>query len=897
MPKWSILFLFSLSAILAAQGSSSDPAISRAADLLRNGKPGEAEQLLQPLTKAEPGNAAAWNLLGAALDEQRKYPAAESAFLRATRLAPRAAQVWNNLGNHYLAAGDPAKAAGAYRTVITLEGAHPNANLQLARLAVDRKDGAEALRRLDAIKAATEGDPAVQLVRARALALAGRAPEALRLLDAAEQTADSAAAWYSLGVASAEAGDYQRAERLFSRALQAEPANVDILYNLGLAALRAGHPQRSQEVIEAALAIRPQDPEFLFQLGRALAAQKKFDEAIPILARARKLAPGNPGILRFLAETSAQAGFFGDAAALFTEYLTLAPADDAARRQRGTAYASAGNRPDALKDLEWYVKRHPGDAEGYFALGFALTASDTQRALTYLNKGIAMRPDYPEARIVRGALYLRLGRTPEAAADLEMVVRERPGDPEPSDLLGQAYLALDRPQDAVAVLRPAYEVAPENRNILMHLGRALRDCGQEEEGNALLQKLAKLGPNRNFDRSAPGTLNYFTLTPEEQRRRTETNLRSLLKSRGSDVELQAQLASVLLDEGKMDDALAMYRAILAGDAPAGVLLQSGRDLIQVGRYDLAIAFLRKSTELEPTPGARLDLAIATAEAEGPEAALRELHATPVPDRKGDYYLLEAQLYDRLGRLQDAIRSLNACLALAPTRADLYRDATMFLFKNRMDPEALNLLEVATRNVPDDQELQLLRAVALGLSRRFDEAMQVLGQVIRRWPEWSRPYLVRGIFEENRSRSADALKDIQTAMALGDRSPEAYLYLAMALNHVRPDEPAHALDAARKAVELSPDDPWAKIMAGRLCIAENDPSAAVTYLQDALRVQPNLAQAHFWLGSAWRAMGRMEEAEAEMAEVARIRDNNPREEENEGGGVREKLFSPSPVGRR
>ena len=63
MPKWSILFLFSLSAILAAQGSSSDPAISRAADLLRNGKPGEAEQLLQPLTKAEPGNAAAWNLL------------------------------------------------------------------------------------------------------------------------------------------------------------------------------------------------------------------------------------------------------------------------------------------------------------------------------------------------------------------------------------------------------------------------------------------------------------------------------------------------------------------------------------------------------------------------------------------------------------------------------------------------------------------------------------------------------------------------------------------------------------------------------------------------------------------------------------------------------------------
>lgn len=892
-----ILFLFSLRALLAAQGPTRDEAIPRAVDFLRNSKPEEAERLLQPLTRAEPGNAMAWNLLGAALDQQKKYAPAEDAFLRATRLAPRAAQVWNNLGNHYAARGDAAKAAGAFRTVLTLDPAHPNANLQLARLAVDRKDGAEALRRLDVMKAVAEGDPAVQLLRARSLALTGRTAEALRVLEQAEKTADSAAACYSLGVAFAESGDYSRAEQLFSRALQAEPANVDILSNLGLAALRAGHPQRSQEVIQAALAIRPDDPELLFQLGRALAAQKKFDDAIPILVKARKLAPDKPGILRFLAETSAQAGFFGDAAMLFTEYLKGAPNDDVARRQRGTAYASAGNRPDALKDLEWYVNRHPGDSEGYFALGFALTASDTQRALTCLNKGIAMRPDYLEARIVRGALYLRLGRTQDAATDLEIVVHARPGDAESSDLLGQGYLALERPEDAVAVLRPAYEKAPENTKILMHLGRALRNSGKEEEGNALLEKLARIGPNRSLERSMPGTLNYFTLTPAEQRKRTEANLRSVLKSRGSDFDIQSKLASVLLDEGKMDEALAMYRAILAGGAPDDVLLQSGRDLMQAGRYELAVEFLRKNIELDPTPGARLDLAIATAGTTGPEAALRELRQTPVTERKGDYYLLEAQLYDRLGRLPEAIRSLNACLALAPQRADLYRDATMFLFKNRMDPEALNLLTVATRNVPDDQELLLLKAVALGLSRRFDEALQVLGQVIKRWPEWSRPYLVRGIFEENHSRSVEALKDIQIAMALGDRSPEAYLYLAMALNHAKPEEPARALDAARKAIELSPEDPWAKIMAGRLCIANNDPAAAVSYLQGALKSQPHLAQAHFWLGSAWRAMGKMEEAEAEMAEVARIRDNNPREEENEGGGVRDKLFAPPAVGRR
>ena len=42
-----------------------------------------------------------------------------------------------------------------------------------------------------------------------------------------------------------------------------------------------------------------------------------------------------------------------------------------------------------------------------------------------------------------------------------------------------------------------------------------------------------------------------------------------------------------------------------------------------------------------------------------------------------------------------------------------------------------------------------------------------------------------IIEESNSKSEEALKDIETAMKLGDRSAEAYLYLAMALNHARP----------------------------------------------------------------------------------------------------------------
>jgi len=873
--------------------SASTASLARAAEFLRHGQPQEAEKLLSPLIKAEPGSAAAWNLLGAALDEQDKHEQAQAAFDQAARLAPRSASVWNNLGNHYVACGNPAKALDSFRKVLALDPAHPNANLQLARIAVDRKDGAEALRRLDALPDAASMGAGVALLRARALSMNGRRTESLLILDRLERGADSPAASYSIGLALAEQGEFARAETLLARAVESDPANSDFLYSLGLAALRANHPKRAQQVAEAALRIRPADPEILFLIGRSIAAQKSFDDAIVALVQARKLAPDRADILRFLAETSAQAGFVGDAALLFDEYLKLKPGDEFARFQRGMAYAASGKKQEAAKDLEWYASRHAADPVGHFGLGFSVTTIDPQRAFDQLNKAIELRPDYVEAHAIRGALYQRQGHPAEAISDLEYVARENPDDVEALDLLGQAYLSLDRPADAARVLERAYARSPDNSKILMHLGSALRNSGREEEGDRLLKKLADVGPDHVGERLAPGKISFLFLSPEEQRARYESNLRSLLKSRGTDYALQAKLARLLLGNGRAEEALSSYRQILAGEADSDVLLGCARELMKFHNYELALQFQRKVIATNPSPAARLDLAVTTAETSGPGAALQELHNTPADGRNSDYYLLEAQLQDKLGQVREAIKSLNLSIAQAPDRADLYLSATMFLFKNRMEQDALGMLELATKRLPDDMDLQLLKAVVLGLSKRVDEALAILGQISKRWPEWSRPYLVRGIIEESHSKSEEALKSIETAMTLGDRSAEAFLYLAMALNHARPAESAKAQDAVRRAMELSPEDPWAKILAGRLSIDAGDFESAERYLKQAIKLQDDLAQAHFWLGSAYRAVGRMPEAEAEMARVEKIRELNPRAEENEGGGVREKLFA---VGR-
>ena len=87
------------------------------------------------------------------LDSQRKYSEAEELYRRALQIAPRSTPILNNLGNHYLATGNPKKAEESFRRVVAVAPHHVNANLQLADMSVERKDGAKALACLSRLAA------------------------------------------------------------------------------------------------------------------------------------------------------------------------------------------------------------------------------------------------------------------------------------------------------------------------------------------------------------------------------------------------------------------------------------------------------------------------------------------------------------------------------------------------------------------------------------------------------------------------------------------------------------------------------------------------------------------------------------------------------------------------
>ena len=865
---------FAAVVLLALRGLAQDPA-----QLIEQGRPADAERALAAALRGHPDDVRNLVLMGITLDQQKRYADAEPYYKRALALAPREPAVLNNAGNHWLAMGQTAAAREAFAEVVAAEPRHANANLQLARIAVEERHGPDALRCLDRLPAGMRADPGVALLRARALDGAGRRQEAAEVL--AKLGSDSSAGAplnFSIGMLWAEWKRYEDAEQAFTRALAAEPANPDILYNLGLAAIGARHYDRAREVLGAVLRQNPEDVDSLYAIARSYAEAGNNEMALLPLIDARRIAPQRADVLEFIGYVSSALGYYGDAAAAFSECLKVRPDNDNVRRERGLALAQANRLNEGLADLKWYVGKHPKDPVGLFELALAESVRDQDQALETLNRALALKPDYLRAVYSRGALYLRLDRTADAIQDLKRVLEREPDNARALDQLGKAYLQMDTPEYnelAVRTLARAAELAPNDGKVLVHYGQALRDVGRMDEARAVLAKFRNI-PEEVRRIPFGGMLDFLSLPRDQQRERYFQGLRKSAAINPDRPDLQIRLGNELLARRRFDEAIGAYRRAAAGGDPDR-LAQIARTLLAAGRYAAAREFLEQLVAARPDAQARLDLAIATSYAVSPRAALEELEKMPAPDRDGDYFLLRAQILDRLGRFEDAVAALNQAFRAAPTRADLYFEASQFLLKHQRYAETIDLLEKANRVAPDAPELRLAHAIALELSRRSEAALKELAAIQERWPEWDKTYLTHGIILNVHRRPAQAREALETAIALGANTAEAYYFLALSIGESTPDDRAGARQALARALALNREDPYIRALAGKLAYADGDYKSALEHLQEAVRIFPNFFQAHYNMANVYRAMGDEERALVQMKEVRRLRQGRTPEE--------------------
>lgn len=775
---------------LAAFASAQSEATANAVEALQRGDLSSAEQTLRSELRAHPDNPDALGVLAVVLDQKKEYAEADEVYRRAVALTPGSAALLNNFGNHLLATGKLDAARGVFLKVIAPTPAHANATLQLARLAVQQKSPAEALRYLDHLQAGARQRQEIEITRMQALFELHRDREADSILDHLSRTArGDVAVNYSLAVALASIGQYQKAEEHFSRALESAPDNFDVLYNLGLAASHAGHNERAREILQSALTRQPHNADVLYDLAAVNAKLGQQETAVQLLAEAARLAPDRSDVRQLLARTTADLGYFGDAVAAWDRYLKLVPADDVARRERAFVFSAIGeNMNSALADLKDFASRHPNDAVGHYELGIAEASEAPENALLELNRALALKPDLTAARIARGLLHLKQGDFEAALPDFKTAAAQEPNNAAVFDRLGQTYLGLGRPADAVPILRRAAELAPRDSKTLIHLGRALANSDQEEEAKKVLARFRELGPDRSALPHPAGLVDFLSLSSRDRFEMYRAGVERTVQKNPSNAEAQVRYLKLLLEDGKTDEALAVATRIVELNPSTPLLAEAGNALLSAGQYRLAKDLLEKAVPGDSSSALMLSLAIATSHAISPQAGLEQLDHIAAAQRTGDYYLARAQMLQACRQPDAAASALNQGLRANPTRVDLYRYAAAFLIANRRAADALSLLDRGASALPGNPEILLMRTVALEAAGKTQEAAQALKSLDHRWPDWYNVWLARAIFAGLEGREMEARQLLQTAEALGASNAEERFANAVA-SQERPSDPA------------------------------------------------------------------------------------------------------------
>jgi tetratricopeptide (TPR) repeat protein len=339
-------------------------------------------------------------------------------------------------------------------------------------------------------------------------------------------------------------------------------------------------------------------------------------------------------------------------------------------------------------------------------------------------------------------------------------------------------------------------------------------------------------------------------------------------SQNAAVQKLAQQAAAARDNGRVDDALALYRR--------GVALQPdwaegwwNLGTLQYDRNAFAPARDAFSRLLKLEPGA------------APGWALRGL--------------CEFELKDFRPSLDDMQRALKLGLDQAPPLSKVTRyHAASLLTKAAQFQNALKLYSQLAALGADDRDTILGTGLA-GLRRPLFSSEVPAAQEAFVYQAG------HAIHAGALRHEADARKEFEALIAVNPRAPELHSLLGQLLLKSDPDaaldqwkqelviSPNHTpaklqiafeylkrgeatagLPYARESVELEPESFVAHNALGRLLVASGDLAGGIAELEKAKKFGPDSPDTHFELASAYAKAGRSQDAARERAEFMRLK---------------------------
>jgi len=423
------------------------------------------------------------------------YDKAKVSYLNVVRLDPQNALAFERIGTMWLEDGSPLRAAAFLVKANELAPKNDQNRIRLTRcyLAIGRFADASK-QALKVLEQTPDNEDAII-----ALTEAARSKEDIQ---AAEQHLEKYPKKddVSFHLASANlflsSGDLAAAEKALRPALTVNPNSSAAHMALGdLYLLKKDQKQAGEEFKKAAELAPVRSMERL-KYAAFMSAAGDTAETRRISTEMTTQAPDYLPGWTLLAELAFKEGKYDEALSLLENVFSREPQYIDGHRLESEVLLAKGDTKKATEVLERLDQTYPDTPLIKYELARAyLKKNNMNQAKVVLDQAISINPNYAEAILLLADINLRSGHGEAVIEPMTRLLKRSPELRPAALLLAAAYGSLDRFDDAAVVTGEEAKLAPRDPQAQMALGLTLRQAKRNDEARQAFEKAAELAPD------------------------------------------------------------------------------------------------------------------------------------------------------------------------------------------------------------------------------------------------------------------------------------------------------------------------------------------------------------------------------------------------------------------
>ena len=816
--------------------------------------------------KLEQLNGPAIGKLGMIYSAQGRLNRAIAYLMKGRELMPEDLDLRLKAGQLYLATGKPAEARKEAEYILTRKPQDTEAP-ELLTATLTKPEEADTLRkRLLALPPpAPTGAPVLVALAGLELRL-GHLPEAEAAVQKAKLANPANASVYSLlATIQLMQKNLPAAMQSFQQAAALSPPRSPRLLQYAQFKLRTGDLAGARELM---LDITRKTPDYIpawIALADLSLTQNKIPDCTEMLAKALGRDPQNVEGLIIQGRVYNLKGEYDKAIALFEKMAVSYPRVSILHQELGRAYALTG---------------------------------DINKGMTSLNQAISLAPNAVEATLLLAQLDMRKGDFNAAIALLRKQTAQYPNLAQAQLMLADAYRAQGSLDEALAIYRQLEQQAPKNSETPLLRGLVLAQQGKVDEARSAFEAAFVLAPDSPTPLEQLVNLQLRDKKYQPATTRVEAAVAQNPKLAGYG---QLLLAKIALAQGDNTQAeIHLNKNIeLMPDSPTAYFLLAGI-YARSNQQAKALSQLNEVLKHDPKQATALMLSSVIQDGLGNYAAARDGYEKLLVLNPRSPVALNnlAYLYsERFNDLDKALDLAQKVRQLAPTDPSAADTLGWILYRKRQYQRGLTFLTEAAEKKPEDGEMQfhlglthymmgeekaartaLQRAVELMPEAKWQgEARQALsilamesGQVgpalraaldkaLKERPDDPVAMTRLAALLESEGKPDQAITSLENAFKSNPLNVKVLTNLARLHGAAR--HSAQALEYAKAARKLSPDDPEVTQFLGRLAFQNGDYQWAFSLLQEASQKQQNSPDLLFDLALAGYSVGHVTEADS------------------------------------